>query len=496
MPQNGKALRVVVVGGGISGLSAAWYLQKHAKWPLQVSVLEKTYRWGGVLQTEKIPGPNGETFIVDGGPESFISRKPEAWELVEELGLHERVIDTGSETRDMYVLDGGKPVAVPLAPLAFLRSPLLSWRGKARLALEPFIQARRDDEDESLAAFVDRRLGREAREKFVGPILAGIYNTDPETQSILTTSPVMRQMEREFGGLFKGALGTMRRRARERRQAQAAGQSIPPRFFAFREGAGELTQALVTGLQGDLNLGVSITGIEEEGLGYRISLEDGHILSADALILSTPAHAAAGMLRQLAPQAADVLAGIRYANIGTLSLVYDNRAFQTGLRFNGLMIPRQEKRAIDAITWTSAKLPGRAPGGYTLLKVYFGGGSPDIVNLEEDELVSVVRAELRALVGIDGVPVAQRAYRWPVGFPLADVGHLQRVEALEAHLPPRIYLAGNAYRGIGVPDCIRQGREAAKLALAELDKKESAPNEYEDRVTPLRFPLKSYLNSQ
>ncbi len=468
MDKNGKVPRIVVVGGGITGLSAAWYLQKQAKQPVQVTVLEKEYRWGGVVLTDSISGPNGSSFVVDGGPESFITRKPEAWELVEALGLQNQVVDTGGETRDMYVLDQGAPVAVPLSPFKFLGSDLLSWRGKARMVVEPFIASRKDEGDESLAGFIDRRLGQEAREKFIGPILAGIYNTDPETQSILTTSPVMRQMEREFGGLFKGALGTMRRRVREQRLAQENGTVLPPRFFTFRNGVAELIEALVSQIQGDLCLGVSAVGVEQDGSFYRILLGDGSPIPADAIILATPAHVASGMLGQLAPQAADALAAIRYGNIGTLSLVYRDQDFRTALQFNGLMIPRREKRAIDAITWTSVKLPGRVPEGYTLLKIYFGGGSPELVNLEEDELVAVVREELRQLVGIEGQPVAHCAHSWPAGFPLADVGHLERVSELEQYLPAGIHLAGNAYRGIGVPDCIRQGRQAAGRVLEEL----------------------------
>jgi oxygen-dependent protoporphyrinogen oxidase len=470
MTSNGKIPRIVVVGGGITGLSAAWYAQALAKQPVQVTVLEKEYRWGGVVLTDSLTGPNGENFVVDGGPESFITRKPEAWELVQALGVQDQVLGTGGETRNMYVLNQGMPAAVPLSPLKFLRSDLLSWRGKARMAVEPFIAPRMDEGDESLADFIDRRLGREAREKFIGPILAGIYNTDPETQSIMTTSPVMRQMERDFGGLFKGALGTMRRKARERRMAREHGNEIPPSFFTFRAGAGVLIDALVSRIQGDLCLGVEATGLERVGGRFQVLLDDGHPIPADAVILAGPAYTAARILDPLAPEAAGALAEIRYGNIGTLSLVYRDRDFKSDLQFNGLMIPRREKRAIDAVTWTSTKLSHRFPKGFTVLKVYFGGGSPEVATLTEEELVAVVREELHQLVGIAGEPVTYGAHTWPTGFPLADVDHLERVEAVERLLPKGIHLAGNAYRGIGVPDCIRQGRGAAARTLEDLIK--------------------------
>ncbi|MBN1667350.1 MAG: protoporphyrinogen oxidase, partial [Anaerolineales bacterium] len=247
---------IIVIGGGISGLSAAWELQQQAGPGLHLTVLEADDGWGGKIATRQIELPGGVA-IIDGGPESFVTRKPEVWELAHELGLGEQLVDPGSETSHMFVLEGGKPVAVPLSPLAFVRTPLLSWRGKLRLLGEPFVPARRDLCDESLAAFASRRLGTEAMEKFIGPILAGIYNTDPHTQSILTTSPIMREMEAEYGGLFKAVIGRMR--AARRKDGQ--GPKIP-RFVAFRSGAQELVDALVANLQADLRLSAPATALE------------------------------------------------------------------------------------------------------------------------------------------------------------------------------------------------------------------------------------------
>ncbi len=451
---------VIIIGGGISGLSAAWHLEQAGQ-DLRYTVLESADHWGGFLQSERMEGPTGAHFIVDAGPESFITRKPEAWDLAQALGLGDRVSGSGSETRHMYILHRGRPVAVPLSPLAFLRSNLLSARGKARLMAEPFIPANTGGEDESLGDFVRRRLGQEALERFVGPILAGIYNTDPETQSILTTSPVMREMEREHGSLAKAAMTRMR----ERRRLLKTEPDLPPRFFTLKNGVQELVEALVSQLRGDLRLGKGARTILPNGIGYRVELDDGTWIQGRALILAAPANAAARLLAEIAPAASAALGRIRYGDIGTMSLAYREDEFRTRIRLNGLMVPRRERRAIDAVTWTSAKLPGRAPEGYSLLRVFFGGGRPEMVSLEPAKLLTVVRAELQDLLGFEGQPIDYRVFRWPDRFPQADVGHLDRLEQIEALLPESIILAGSAYRGIGVPDCIRQGRQAAELAV-------------------------------
>ena len=209
---------IVIIGGGITGLSAAWEIQHQPQNRVRYSLLEADSCWGGKVVTAKVPGPEGGEFIIDGGAESIVTRKPEAWDIAHELGLAERIQDPGSETSDMFVLDGGVPVAIPLSPGAFIASKLLTTRGKMRLLAEPFIPAKRDQEDETLAEFASRRLGVEAMEKLIGPVLAGIYNTDPHQQSILTTSPIMREMEAEYGSLFKAVIGRMRA-ARARRSS-------------------------------------------------------------------------------------------------------------------------------------------------------------------------------------------------------------------------------------------------------------------------------------
>lgn len=450
--------KVVIVGGGISGLSAAWELQKSAESALQITVLERENRWGGKVLTQTMPGPEGGTFIVDAGPESFVTRKREIWTLTRELGLQDRVIDPGGEATGTYVLDDGKPYPLPLSPGAMIKTPLLSTRGKLRMLAEPFMPRKGDDADESLADFVTRRLGREALDKFIGPVLGGIYNTDPQAQSILVTSPVMREMEREHRSLV---LATV---ARMRASRKAAPEADPPpaRFIGFEHGARELIDALVDQLDATMRLNAPVQQIEKaNGEGYVAVLADGERIAADSVIFATPANVTARLLANAAPEASTLLQQIKHNSIGTISLAYDSAELNMAEPIRGLMIPRRERRRIDAVVWTSAKIPARAPEGYALLRVFFGGGDPTTATMPEDELLAVVTGELEALLGITAPPVDYRMARWPDSYAQAAVGHLELVESIERALPGGLYLTGASYSGLAVPDCIKQGRDTA-----------------------------------
>ncbi|NJL95410.1 MAG: protoporphyrinogen oxidase [Anaerolineae bacterium] len=345
-------MNIAIIGGGITGLSAAYALQTtHPE--IDYCLLESDARWGGKMVTATVQNGAAHPLIIDGGPDTFVTRKREVWELVHALGLAEE-ITPGSETRGIYVLHGGKPIKVPLNPVAFISSPILSLRGKLRMAAEPFVPARRDDADESLGEFVSRRLGREALERFVGPILGGIYNTDPNHQSILVTSPIMRQMEAEYGGLFRATFA----RLRQAQQAKTSPQERPPRFIGLKGGAGVLVKALVARLTGDLHLNAGVEWIAADAAGYRLSLTNGSIIHAEGLILATPANVAARLLAEVAPQAAADLAKIKHVNIGTISIAFDKAAIPPELlTMQGVMIPRRERRRIDAVTFTSNKDP-------------------------------------------------------------------------------------------------------------------------------------------
>ncbi|MEZ4732033.1 MAG: protoporphyrinogen oxidase [Caldilineaceae bacterium] len=396
----GQGAHVLILGGGIAGLSAAWQLQQAG---LRYTLVEAAPRLGGMIQTASFDG-----FIAEGGPETFITRKPELWNLALQLGLQNSMEPITSETSGAAVLHDNQVMRVPLSPLLFLTSPLLSWRGKLRMMAEPFIPARTDDEDETLANFARRRLGAEACNRLIAPILSGIYNSDAERQSILTTASVMRDLEKH-GSLIRGTLATMRKR----RALQQSGVPLPPRSVSFANGAQELIDTLAQRLTGDVLLNTHVTNLEQREAGYVAMLNSGEQLAVDALILAIPAKAAAPLLHDLAPTAAALLGQIRFASIGTVALGFRTDALRQAPAVSSLMIPRRAGRQIDAVLWR----PQRASEGHTLLRVFFGGAAPALLDLDDTALLTVIQAELRELLNMTEAPVAHRIFRWPNGFP-------------------------------------------------------------------------------
>ncbi len=465
--------RIAVIGGGITGLAAAWQLQQKVEGTgFQYTLLEASGRWGGKIRTERIDGFGVSPFVVEAGPDAFVTQKPWALELARELGLEERLLGTDDRRRRTYVrvqgrltpLPEGIMLIVPTRFRPFLTSRLFSLRGKLRMGLELFIPPRQDETDETLADFIRRRLGAEVLDRLGEPLLAGIYNADAERQSLLATFPRFRELERRYGSLTRG-MWAMRRRTRH-----PAGASPRPLFMSFRTGMAELVEALVPRLTGDLRLNTRVEGLERRPTGgYRLRLSDGGTLEASGVILAIPAAGAAHLLADLAPEAAARLRALRTVSTGTVSLAF--RA-QDAPRLEGfgVVIPRSEGRAINAITWTTAKFPERAPEGYELVRVFFGGSrTPHTFALEDTELLATVQRELAEILGIRAAPLFHRIHRWPRAQPQYDVGHLERVAAIEAALPPDIRVVGSPYRGVGIPDCIHQGREAALCLAAVLE---------------------------
>lgn len=443
---------VAIIGGGVTGLSAAWRLQQQG---IAYALIECDSRWGGKVHTER-PVLDGETpFILDAGADSFVTRKAEVWELAHELGLAREIIPLASQARGVHILHEERLYPVPLTPAAFITSRLLSPAGKLRLLAEPFIPARRDDGDESLAAFARRRLGRQASERLIEPILGGIYNSDPEQQSVLVSAPHMRTLEAEHGSLIRGSLAAAQRKR---------GQPRRPAFIAFAYGADRLVTALAERLTGQLILGSGVVRLEQGSAGFHLHLEGGQTVQARAVILATLANTAAALLHNLAPQSHVHLSSIRHTSIGTALMAFADADWPPQARISSVMAPRRAGRALDAVVVVSRRIPQRAPVGYTLLKVFFGGARPQLFAYEDEVLLDALRTELRALMGIAAMPVLSRVFRWPDSYPMAVVGHRTTVERARAALPPGLFLAGSSYEGVGVPDCIRQGQSAAVAA--------------------------------
>ena len=462
---GGGPKRIVIVGGGITGLAAAWELQRGAP-TVEVTLIEATDRLGGKIRTEHVALPDGSRLVVEGGPDAFLTSKPAAVELARELGVADRLLGTNDAHRTVFVLKGGRPVpmpagmnlAIPTRLRPFLRSPLLSPAGRARVLLDLVLPAGRDAADESLAGFVRRRLGREALESLAEPMMAGIYSADPERQSMAATFPRFREVEARGGSLIRGM-----RAARAPVPSNRTGLSV---FASFIGGMQELPTALIRQLKADVRLNTRVVEIGSVGHEYCVALENGGSLRADVVILTVSARSAAGLLASLAPAAVPHLAALRTVSTGAVTLAYRDADIRAPLNGFGLVVPRQERRPINAITVASTKFTHRAPSGLTLLRIFFGGDrSPATLALDDADLLALVRREVANVMATAGPPVWHRIDRWPDANPQYDVGHLDRVAAIDATLPPGILVAGSPYRGVGLPDCIAQGRSAARRAI-------------------------------
>jgi oxygen-dependent protoporphyrinogen oxidase len=463
--------RVVVIGGGIAGLSAAYYLMKSAQ-DVEVTVLEREPRWGGKILTERADG-----FVIEGGPDTFLASKPWGVALCRELGLESRLHGTNPEHKNTYVLHRGRLQPLPdglamMVPTHFgsmARTRLLSLPAKARMGLDFLLPPRRDESDESLGAFVSRRLGRPAYENLIEPLMSGIYAGDGDQLSLQATFPYLKEMESGHGGLIRGALA-MRQKMSKNGNNRNGSRSA---FLTPTTGLEEIVEALVERLQaGGVRLmsGAGARSIQKTPEGYAIRLEDGDTLPADGVILAAPAFASARLLADLAPELAGELDSIPYVTTATVSLAYPQESLPRPLDGYGYVIPRREGRGALACTWTSTKFPHRAPAGHVLLRVFVGrAGQEGDITWDKDSLLGIAREELRLTLGITAEPVLSRVFIWERAMPQYVLGHPKRLERIEAALErlPGIALAGNGYKGIGIPDCIRSGEVAAEKILGQ-----------------------------
>lgn len=466
--------RIIIIGGGIAGLSASWYLQQNAKQrhlALHVTVLEASPRWGGKILTESVDGFGNTPFILEAGPDALLTHKPWGVTLARELALEGYLASGDPANNRTFVLlrnrltplPAGLQLLVPTRFWAFVRSPLFSPWGKLRIGLETIIPSRQGVDDESLANFVLRRFGREALETLAEPLMADVYNMASSLQSMRATFPLYPALEARYGSVIRGARVAARQR---KRLSEAPAQP----FVSFDGGTQTLVNALVGQLDASLRLRSAVRQVERlADSSYGVVLTDGSQLIADAVILATPAHVASALLREAAPSVSSHLSAIGYASIGSIYLAFRRQDTPYSLNGYGMVIPRAEGRHIDGMSWTSSKWTGRAPANHILLRIFFGGPrTRDLIALDEGRLLAVARAEVAALLGIHADPLFHRVYRWNDGYPQYDVGHLARVDAIEAKLPPGLFVTGSAYRGVGLPDCIRQGQEAAQRAISAL----------------------------
>ena len=445
---------VAVIGGGISGLSAAYELQRRG---LQVRVLEAAERPGGVILTERFDG-----WVIDAGPDSILVQKPAGVSLCRELGIAGRLVST-QKPRTAYVMrDGtlhpiveGSFLGFPVGVAALARSSLFTLGGKLRMACEMLVP-RGSGDDESIATFVRRRFGEEAAEYLADPLLAGIHAGDADRLSMRALFPRLIEAERQAGSVIRSF-----RRLHVRPSEQGAFVSLPG-------GIGELIDALAGALApGTIALSARVTELRRAAT-YTVESTAG-TFEARSVILSVPAYVAANLLRSFDTTLAGLCDGIPYASTATVAFGYRRDQIGHSLRGSGFVVPRVERSPLLAATWVTSKWPGRAPEGHALVRAFLGGGrDPHRLERTDEELIDTAREALEETLDIEGEPIFSRIFRWTRQSPQYEVGHLARVAAIEPRMSsvPGVFLAGSGFRAIGIPDCIGDGRETAALAAA------------------------------
>ncbi|GAB4140026.1 MAG: protoporphyrinogen oxidase [Planctomycetaceae bacterium] len=479
--------RIAIVGGGLSGLSAAHHvleLSSANQVPVELTLFESSERLGGVIGTERI----GE-YLVELGADSFITNKPWAVNLCQRLNLEGELISTDETYRRSLVLRNGKPVPVPegfmlMAPAKIwpvITSPIFSLMGKIRMGCEYFIPRRKDSSDESLAAFVRRRFGREVLDRLVQPLVGGIYTSDPEKLSLQATLPRFPEMERQYRSLIRAA----RKPPKAVRETESSGSGARYGLFAtLRNGVGDLFEALISRIekQATLQRNTAITNIAPVPLSkpsdkprWQVRTNKGTTSDFDAVILTNRAYQTAELLENFDSQLASLLREIEYASSAIVVSGHSLSDISHPLDAFGLVIPAIEKRDILAVSFGSRKFPGRAPKGRVLLRTFVGGAmQPEMMDKTDDELIGIVNAELNSLLGVTGKPDFMRVARYNHAMPQYHVGHLERVAQIESGLQKHsgLEIAGNAYRGVGIPDCIHSGENAASRVMNSQNRSE------------------------
>ncbi|HBP86728.1 MAG TPA: protoporphyrinogen oxidase [Nitrospirales bacterium] len=471
--------QVVIIGGGISGLATAYALMEEGEktqTAVQCTLVEREPRWGGKILTHVT-----DDYLIEGGPDSFLTSKPWALELCRTLGLQDQLISTNLQHNQTFSFCRGALRELPQGLLAFrprrvdtlVSSGLLSWGGMLRMAAERFWPRRNPwPTDETLGEFFRRRFGAEAFENLIEPLVAGIYAGDAEELSIESTFPRFRALEREHGSIIKG----MRKALAHGPAAPRSSDEATTMFMSLRGGLSELIRTLVEVLR---KRGVGfMAGVEcleiqtptPQSTLFHVMLDNGDRLPADAVVLATPAFQTARLLRTFQPETAGLLDGIPYASTATISMAYPTESIGPQIRGFGFVVPRKEQRPLLAATWTSLKWPDRSRAEDTLIRCYIGGrGRESVFEQDDCSLVECVRRELTSMVGITASPTYTEVHRWSQGMPQYVLGHRDRLAKVQEQLAnsPGLYVTGAGLYGIGIPDCIREGTRVGRQLLED-----------------------------
>ncbi|MBI2896528.1 MAG: protoporphyrinogen oxidase [Deltaproteobacteria bacterium] len=451
-------MRVAIVGGGISGLATAAALEVRGA---ETIVLEADAHPGGKVRTERVDG-----YLCEYGPNGFLDREPATRALCDRLKISDRIVAASAAARSRFIMKGGKLHAVPASPGAFFTSRLLSPSGRLRVASEPLRRARRDHGDETVADFGRRRIGEEAVEVLLDPMVSGIFAGDVHRLSVGSAFPRIVELERRYGSLVRAmvSLGLERRRTDSPRGDGGGPAGPGGELCSFVSGMQEAIDTLAARLEGRIRTGARAVAIERrDGSRWLVHVDGAQPVEADRLVLALPAPATAKLVGALDPSLGSLVGGIPYANIVVVLLGVERRHVGKLDGF-GVLIPRREGKRCLGMIWTSTVFPNRAPEGKVLVDARIGGAlDPGAVDLDDEALEALVRRELGASIGLDGPTVFRRIYRHPSGIPQYVVGHRDRLAQIDRflHHLPGLYLTGNAYRGVGFNDCIREANVVA-----------------------------------
>ncbi|MCB8977118.1 MAG: protoporphyrinogen oxidase [Ardenticatenaceae bacterium] len=468
-----QAIEIVIVGGGISGLAAAYYLEQAAQvqgLALHTTVVEKEARLGGKIATQRQEG-----FIFEGGPESFVTRKPEAWELCHELGLADRLVGTTRPGKN-YVLHNGRPAIVPSGPGSFLSSPLLSAGGKLRLLKEPFVKPRTEASDESLGSFLRRRLGDEMVDNVVKPAIGSVYLGNVDAMSVQVSFGRFAEMEQKHGSVVKGMFALMKEKSAARKASGEPRPAKKPSFATLQGGLMELVETLANQIEGDILPETAVATLQynpTHSQPYALALDDGRTLRADGVVLATPTFVMAELLDGVVETAVtDQLRTIPYNPVTTVNIAFNRSDIYDPFDGFGVVVPENESSRLLAIEGMSAKFPHRAPEDQFVLRAFVGGqANPELAELPDEALIKLVRNELAGIFNITAAPTHIHIQRWQPANPQPPVGHLAMIANIERTLAqslPQLYLTGAGLRGQGIPDCIRQSRDVVAQIMTNL----------------------------
>lgn len=476
-----REMKVAIIGGGIAGLSAAYYLSQQAnekQQKLDILLFERENYWGGKIKTVVENG-----FVVEGGPDAYLVTKPWMRELCHELGLAEELQGTNPECSETFILHQGKLTSIPegltmTIPTQFmpiLTTRLLSWPDKLRMAFDFLTPPKKNADDESLAGFISRRIGRAAYENLVGPLLSGIYAGDGDRLSLTATFPNLREMEIEHGGLIKGALALRAKRAQMHMKKNSSQSQSRSMFESPIRGLVTFVDALVQALEErgvTLRTGIEVKQVDRVAEGYQLHFENQVSLVVDFLVLATPAYVSGKLIAGWHAELAGLLSEIEHVSTATVSLAFYKKDLPFSLDGYGYIVPQHADSPALACTWTSSKWNHRAPEDQVLLRIFIGRIQDDwdLPN-DEQSLIAIAQEELKQTLGIDSSPTRSWVFRWEKAMPQYTLGHPERMQIINILVAElnKLALAGNAYQGIGMPDCIHSGILAAEKIISNIE---------------------------